>query len=124
MSAEAVAHAGGAGLTSTSTRPVINNQTPYSGSTTGQTTPPTLQIYRPAPERLTLQTRRPITSHPLCKSVTYLRLKPLCISVTRALAPVLEIHRPSPCAHGTMVSITTVSDWEIRDCSCFLCQEN
>ena len=25
---------------------------------------------------------------------------------------------------GVDVSITTVSDGEIRDCSCFLCQEN
>ena len=32
--------------------------------------------------------------------------------------------RPDQDRIGGRVSITTVSDGEIRDCSCFLCQEN
>ena len=43
---------------------------------------------------LPLQIARPLPVSLPCQSVTYPRLKPFCISVTCALAPPLQIHRP------------------------------
>ena len=50
---------------------------------------------------LPLQIAHPLPVSLSCESVTYLRLKPFCISVTSALAPPLQIRRPCKPRHRT-----------------------